>query len=184
MKNLFRLLLVLSVPAFAETITITDGHLGAKVFSNHDTLLMTGGGGDSITATEFCVLDIRNTTPFSKTTPGGIWTMDLWGYSRLDFSGGEIYDFCTYGNAKAVFSGGQIHQIWSYQDAHILYPESRHIEIVCREYAYIPVTKRITGKWADENETPFIIQLKDVKGYSPAIKNIKFTVIPKPPTQG
>jgi hypothetical protein len=172
---------VLSVSAFAAyDFEITEGRFGALTVEDHETLLMTGGGGDSLTAIGFSALDIRNTTSFSKTPAGGIWTMDLWGYSQLDFSGGDIYDFSIYGSARTIFSGGQIHQIWSYQTAHILFPESRHIEIICKPgYLYNSSTLELSGLWMDN--TPFDIQLKNIDGYSQAINNIKFTT-PEPAT--
>ena len=57
---------------------------------------------------------------------------------------------------------------------------NRHIEMLVKEYTFNTQTKMLKGTWGDDSL--FSIQLIDRTqyGYSPAIDNIKFTIIPEP----
>ncbi|HML76012.1 MAG TPA: PEP-CTERM sorting domain-containing protein, partial [Anaerohalosphaeraceae bacterium] len=52
--------------------------------------------------------------------------------------------------------------------------------IICKDYSFNSMTSKLTGTWTDN--TTFNIQLVNQTGYSPAIDNIKFTIIPEPAT--
>jgi hypothetical protein len=177
MTMLFVLGLV--VPTFATDYTITSGYYyGTKTYQNWDTLLMTGGGVESITADDHSFLDIRNTSPYSPLS-GGIGTLDLGASSQLDFSGGQMRNFTISGNATAVFSGGRIDKIYGYQTTTYLnYFLGTHIEMIVKDYS---VTNNIlTGHW--EDNSAFSVQLMNQTGYIPVISLIEFTIIPEPAT--
>jgi hypothetical protein len=171
--------LLLIVPVFASDYTITSGYYyGTKIYQNWDTLLMTGGGIESISATNFSILDIRNTSPFAVLS-GGIGTLDLWGSSSLLFSGGEIYSLTLNANATALLTDGKIRKLYSYQP--VTYPNyipGPHIEMIIKDYSV--VSNILTGHWVD-NST-FNIQLMNQTGYDPVLNNIKFTIVPEPAT--
>jgi hypothetical protein len=177
--------LTLAVPAFATDYTITSGYYGTKIYQNHDTLLMTGGGVNSITAEDYSILDIRNTTAFVPGS-GGIGTLDLTDWSQLDFSVGQMYWLSVVNSASAVLSGGRIENLqtaqiaWVYGAAPPIGGWHPHIEMIVKEWNYNTASKRLSGLW--EDNSLFNIQLVNVSGYSPTIDNIKFTIIPEPAT--
>ena len=89
-------------------------------------------------------------------------------------------------NATAKLSGGKIVEIYSNQSAWKLAGDppvsvwNPHITIVYS--GALPVLNLtshvLTGLWG--NGTNFSIYLPNITGYSPAIDNIKFTIIPEP----
>ncbi len=164
--------LVLSVSAFATDYTITSGYYGTKTYRDNDTLLMTGGGVNSITAENESFLDIRNTSPLAAGS-GGIWTLLLWDNSRLLLSGGEINLFEIDDYATAVLSSGWINTLRN--ESQLGYAQ---IEIICKEYSYNSQTKKLTGIWG--NDSAFNIQLADLAGYVPTYNILEFTIIPEP----
>ena len=175
MKKLALLIsLVLSVSAFATDYTITGGYYGTKIYHNNDTLLMTGGGVNSLTAEDYSVLDIRNTSPFAAGS-GGIGTLDLEDSSRLGFSGGQLNWFDIDDYATAALSGGKINKLEN--DSQGGYAS---VEIICKEYSYNSQTKKLTGIWG--NDSAFNIQLADLAGYVPTYNILEFTIIPEPTT--
>ena len=126
---------------------------------------------------------IESTSSLSE-FDGGIWDLNMGGYSSLDFSGGEIHEFGIHSYSHAVFSGGRIDEIWSSQSAWTytgqppeLVPDP-HIEIVCLDWDWDDITNVLTGTWADLST--FDIQLVDRVGYDPVIENIAFTIVPEP----
>ena len=170
------LALTLAVPAFATDYTITGGFYGTKIYRDYDTLLMTGGGVNSITAEDESFLDIRNTSPFAVGS-GGVGTLDMWDSSRLKFSGGQIYWFDIDDYATAVLSGGWINTLRNYNEQPVY---DKRIEIICKEYSYNTQTKKLTGIWG--NDSAFNIQLSDSPQYTytPTYNILKFTIIPEP----
>jgi hypothetical protein len=92
----------------------------------------------------------------------------------LDFSGGEVYQLDIRSDAFAVLSGGRIDEMRGYQ-----YTSSpKHIEVICKSWAYNTTTKYLTGVWGDDSA--FSTKLVNQSGYVPVIDNIKFTIIPEP----
>ena len=127
---------------------------------------------------------IEGTDPLIDEFTGGIWRIDIGGYSYLDFSGGEVHEFDIHSYSHAVFSGGRIDEIWSFQSAWTyagepleLVPDP-HIEIECLDWDWDDITNVLTGTWADFST--FDIQLVDRVGYDPVIENISFTIVPEP----
>ncbi len=172
------LVAVLSVSAFATyDYTITSGFIGTLTLENSETLLMTGGGVNSLTGKDFSVLEIKNTTPFSISPSGGIWTLDLGNWSRLNFSGGHINWFDIDDYATAVLSGGKINTLRNYNEQPVY---DKRIEIICKSYDYNTTTKKLTGIWGDD--TSFNIQLSDSPQYTytPTYNILEFTIIPEP----
>jgi hypothetical protein len=173
------MMLGLSVSALAGyDYIVSSGYKGSLTLENSDTLLMTGGGVNNITAGGVSVLEIKNTTPYTPFS-GGVGTLDLGASSKLTLSGGQINTFTIGGFATATLSGGQINKIYSYQSTTV--PNyMQHIEIICKDYSFNSTTSKLNGTWADN--TTFNIQLVNQTGYSPVIDNIKFTIIPEPAT--
>jgi len=153
--------------------TISSGYVGTLVLENGQTLLMTGGGINSLSAGDFSVLDIRNTTPYVPIS-GGIGTLIVFDYSQLLFSGGHVNRLDIGERATAILSGGQINQITSGYS----YADPLHIKIICQTAVYDPTTKYLNGTWKDG--TDFSILFKDRDGYSSVIDNV--TIIPEPAT--
>ncbi len=106
----------------------------------------------------------------------------------MDLTGGQIHILDMADSATAVLRGGRIDNIDSWQSVLIVGKDpitgefilSRHIEMIVKDYTYNTQTKILKGTWGDDSL--FSIQLIDRTqyGYSPAIDNIKFTIIPEP----
>jgi hypothetical protein len=167
------ILLCLVSVAFATDYTIDSGFVGALTLQNTDTLLMTGGGIDSLILEDDSVATIQNTSSLEEFL-GGVWELSLAGYSHLDLSGGEVHYLGMNSYATAALSGGLIEQIYSYQ---VVAPDP-HIEIICRNYSWYSSTNILTGTWQDY--TPFNIRLFNQTPYTPVINNIEFTIVPEP----
>ncbi len=136
---------------------------------------------------------ITNTTPLAEGI-GGIWELSASGDARLDFSGGDIHWFDIGSDAHVRFSGGRIDEIWSGQyvpwiwvgdpPVHVL---DKHIEIICRDHHWDPVTHYLSGTWDVDNNNDgqldtFNIKLVDRTnyGFPPAINNIRIIEVPEP----
>jgi hypothetical protein len=140
-----------------------------------------------LTAEDYSVVDIQNTAPLEVLT-GGIWEVNLTDQSRLNMGGGGIAWLGMKGNSTSIIHGGQINNIESWQSVFIVGKDpitgefilGRHIEMFVKDYTYNTLTKMLKGTWGDDSL--FRIQLIDRTqyGYSPAIDNIKFTIIPEP----
>ncbi len=174
--------LVMSVSAFAGyTYTITDGmDFGGLTLTGTQSLLMTGGGGDSLSLLGSSSAVIQGTAPYDQTVypSGGIRDLSVGGYAHLDFSGGEVYEISIGSYATAILSGGTIQRLKTSQLVGL--QVDPYIEIICKDWDYNTVTKMLTGIWA--NDTTFAIQLVDVANYTPTIDDITFTIIPEPAT--
>jgi hypothetical protein len=189
MKTITILILVTcSAAAFAGyDYTITDGYFGSKTVKGHESLLMTGGGGAILTTEDYSIVDIQNTAPLQELT-GGIWNVDLTDWSRLNMAGGGIKWLGMGNESTAVLSGGRIDNIESWQTVSVIGRDpvtqefifNRHIEMFVKNYTYNTLTKILKGTWGDDSL--FRIQLIDRTqyGYSPAIENIQFTIVPEP----
>jgi len=181
-------LLLVVAPANAATYNINDGYFTSLTLVNHETLLMTGGGGHNLTLDDSSQATIQGTAPLVE-HQGGIWDLRVTGNENcfLDFSGGGIHEFYIAFDAHAKFSGGRIDKIFSWQhvtdvpvgDPPVWVPD-KHIEIVCWDWNWQESTNILTGTW--EDYSTFNIQLYDIVNYDPVIDNIKFTIIPEPVT--
>ena len=165
------------------TYVVIDGY-ESLTLNDHETLLMTGGGGYHLSLFDYSHATIQGTSPLIEFT-GGIWELGIGGYTQLDFSGGEVHEFNIHSAGRAAFSGGRIDEIRSYQIAWkwdgdpLEWVPDQHIEIVCHDdWFHDTGTNILTGTWFDDST--FDIQLVDVDGYDPVIENIFFT--PEPAT--
>ncbi len=181
------ILTICSTATFAGyDYTITGGYFGSMTVKNHETLLMTGGGA-ILTAEDHSIVDIQNTAPLEVLT-GGIWEVNLTDQSYLNMEGGGVAWLGMKGNSTSIIHGGQINNIDSWQTVSVIGRDpitgesiyNRHIEMIVKDYVYNTQTKILRGTWGDDSL--FSIQLIDRTqyGYSPAIDNIKFTIIPEP----
>ncbi len=172
-------LLFCAIPVNAGYDYVIEDGYASRTLKDYETLLMTGGGGHHFTFFDYSIGVIRGTDPLIDDITGGIWILSQAGYSRMEFSGGEVHQFDIGSYAEATFSGGRIDEIRSYQSAytHAGWPDP-HITIVSDldSVNHNIETNVLTGNWLDG--TGFNIHLVDVDGYSPAIENIQF--IPEP----
>lgn len=170
------LAVALTVPALGSyTYVITDGmDFGGKTLGSGESLLMTGGGGHSLSLGNGSFALIQGTAPYNQDVypSGGIYDIGVGGH--LDFSGGEVYRIGVTAYGKATLSGGTIQRL---QTSQSVYGQiDPYVTIICKEWDYNTTTKMLTGKWLDGLD--FSIQLIDVAGYTPTINNITF--IPEP----
>jgi hypothetical protein len=132
-------------------------------------------------------VNIHKTAPLQWDS-GGVVDLNLADWSHLNLLGGEIANLHISGNAIGILRGGRIDNLDSWQTVSVIGrdPQSgewfynRHIEMFVKDYTYNSLTKVLKGTWGDNSL--FKIQLIDRTqyGYSPAIDNIKFTIIPEP----
>lgn len=189
-----RTILILALSMASSTIAgydfiVQDGDVfGALTLDEHQSVFIAGGGGDSLSLTEWSTGIIQNTSPYSEYPTGGIREINLMGYSHLDFYGGDVLEIGLGSYSTASLYGGKIQTLSSGQTLYIIGSDpvtgdpifNSHIEMVCRDWLYNAANKRLTGTWEDFSK--FNIQLVDYTqyGYSPTIDNIKFTIIPEP----
>ncbi len=187
----FAILACLTVPVCAAYYEITSGYTPSLTLNNSDSLLMRGGGAGLLNLWGESSATIEGTSVLAEGS-GGIWQIEIGNDSSLSMSGGEVHELGVSHNSTAVLSGGLIQQIWSYQSAWKLAGDppvsvpNPHITIVYS--GVLPTlnstTHLLTGLWG--NGDPFSIYLSGVPassyGYSPAIENIQFQIIPEPVT--
>ncbi len=182
------LILTICSTAFAGyDYMVTGGYFGSMIVKNHESLLMTGGGGAILTAEDYSILDIQNTAPLEPLS-GGIWDISMTDKSQLNMAGGGIQLLGMGNESTAILSGGRIDNIESWQMVSVIGRDpitgesiyNRHIEMFVKDYTFNTQTKILKGTWGDDSL--FKIQLIDRTqyGYSPAIENIEFTIIPEP----
>jgi len=161
---------------------------GGLTLTGTQSLLMTGGGGDSLGLLGSSSAVIQGTAPYNQQIypSGGIRDLSVGSYAYLDFSGGEVYEIGIGSYATAVLSGGEIARIkttqsaWQYVGQPPVLVPNPHVEMIVKDWDYNTITKILTGIWG--NDSLFNIQLVNIDGYSPTIDNIKFTIIPEPAT--
>jgi len=169
------LLCLISTTFAAYDYVIEDGDdFGDLTLNNYETLLMTGGEGHHLNLSYWSQATIQNTDPLISEHNGGIWILNMYSHSVMNFSGGEVHELDIGNDATATLSGGLIERIYSYQ---VVAPDP-HIEIICRDYSWDTLTNILTGTWVDD--TTFNIHLYDHAPYDPTIENIKFTIVPEP----
>ncbi len=183
MKKMMLFMLLLFAYS-VNAMVISDTYEYGVSLYNNDSLLVTGGGADSINAYDYATINIENTLPL-QIDVGGIVDITLNYNSKLTMEGGEVEIIDLFEYSTATLSGGSIHKIFSYQDAYSPNQVHQpHIEIICREYDD-SVANLITGIWDVDNDgngfyDTFSIELKNQSGYDPVIDNIKFTIVPEP----
>ncbi|HML75925.1 MAG TPA: PEP-CTERM sorting domain-containing protein [Anaerohalosphaeraceae bacterium] len=179
--------LALSLPVMAGyTYVVTQGIELAYVptLQNHESLLMTGGGGDMLRLYDWSTADIFGTTPYNPDYLGGIHILGVTHNAHLNFYGGEVHEISVSVDGTALLSGGCIDRLttsqsiwkWVGQPAELIW--NPHVTMVCSTHTYNTATKLLTGTWLDG--TAFSIQLIDSAGYAATIDNIRF--IPEPAT--
>ena len=191
MKKLIILLaavLCSSVSLASYTYTITE-YQSLPSLDGTETLLMTGEGGtNSLDLYDFSSATIQGTSSLLRGS-GGIWELRLFDSTHLDFSGGNINELRIRTDATAILSGGRINTISSNQIAWKLdygfdppqWVPNPHITIIYSgDLPAVDAGNVLTGLWGDGSN--FSIQLVDVSGYSPAIENVQFELIPEPAT--
>ncbi len=163
---------------------ITEGNFIGLTLQDQQTLLMTGGEGDILNLDDYSYAKILGTSPYSEYPTGGIRQVNLMGYSRLDFYGGDVFGLHIGTYSSVAIYGGNFHEIgsaqsaWKYEGQPPVLVPNPHIEMFIRDWDFDELTKQLTGTWGDFST--FDIKLIDVQGYSPTIENIKFTIIPEP----
>jgi hypothetical protein len=185
-RVMFIFVLVLSVQVIAGyDFVIETGYTSGFSLHDSETLLMTGGGSGGFDLWDHSSAMILDTSPLSQFS-GGIWMIRVSDYSTLEMQDGELGTLTMNYQGTAQLSGGSLLEIDSFQNAWKTIGQptqvvpNPHIEIICRDWNYNSLSKMLTGTWQDFSA--FNIHLLDRQGYSPAIENIQFTIIPEPTT--
>jgi len=172
---------VIAIVLFATTsfadfdVTISNTYEYGVEIEGEESLLVTGGGADSIDAFDFSYIEIQNTAPYQAHV-GGILGLYLHGSSNLHFFDGEIIGLDITSGATAILEGGQISSIESWQEVFVGDDVIKHIEIKSDDYDFNSSTNLLTGTWLDDSA--FSIQLVNQDGYDDVIDNIFFTPEP------
>jgi len=187
--KIFSLLLWVACCIFPAYGGYADGLISAGEYEElvdwiSGTLIVDGGGANTILAWNSSRVEVRSTTPFlGQPHPSGITDLVLWHDSRLDYYGGETEELVVKMNATAHLYGGRIDGITSSQ--YTQYDPTKHIFIYAQEdwsWKYENDKIRgITGLWYDG--TPFNISFETrwEPEYGPAWKNIE-VITPEPAT--
>ena len=174
--NLFivAVLITFASPLFAIDYLIEDGdEFGNLTLIEHDSLLMTGGGGHGLDLNGWSVATIEDTNPIIGEGDGGIWRVDVSSYSIFNLNGGEIQDLSGYDESEINLSGGQILGDLT------IYNDTSWVNIFGYGFNNDPfMGSPLTGFWADA--TPFSMNLVDstITTYNQLI----FHEIPEPAT--
>jgi len=178
-------------PVFAYTYEVYAYGENETLHGTESILVDQQGGMDGLTLTEDSTGTVLGTSTLGSGT-GGIWRIELGDDSHLNFLGGEAHQLDLNVNATATLSGGLIEEIWSYQVAYKwdigfdppqLVPNPHITIIYSGDLPTVDTSNVLTGLWG--NGDPFSIYLSDIPegyGYSPAIENIQFELIPEPCT--
>ena len=181
--KLFTIVALLSISALASAgydYVISDGYFGSMTLMGNQSLLMTGGGGDTLSLRDTSYAEILNTTPYDPYI-GGLRLLSMAGNSSIMITGGQIHQFDVNSESTAQLRGGLIGEIRSYQFVPLINQQKdQHIEMFVKNYQFDALMKVLTGTWEDDNT--FKINLLDQPGYTPVIDNIHFTIIPEPMT--
>ncbi len=175
MKRLIILsVLLLSSTVFATDYLVEDGDVfGVLGLVDHDTFLMTGGGGDTLTLLEWSTGTIENTTPLTVPLETGIWQISTGSYAELTINGGEIQFLKADDYSTVNFHGGQI------LGNLIVEHTTSWVHVYGYGFNNDPFGgSPLTGFWADD--TAFSINLVD-DGIS-TYDQIVFHIVPEPAT--
>ncbi len=175
MKRLIILsILMLSGSTFATVYNIGPGdEFGSLHLDNYDSLIMTGGEGDTLVLFDWSTATIEDTNPIIGEEDGGIWDVATYSYSELTISGGEINDLDGHGESIINLYGGQILGDLT------VYNLTAWVHIFGYDFNNDPfLGSPLTGFWADD--TAFSINLVDstILTYD----QIVFHIIPEPAT--
>lgn len=164
-------------PILADYTYVVDSYqVIPSLYGTESLLVFENGGGGSFDMWDSSFSSVQSTSALGEGT-GGLWEINLFNNSQLDFSGGELRSLDIFNDATAIFSGGSIVLIESNQYA----TSGPHITVVYSgDLPTVDASNVLTGLWGSGD--PFSIYLSDVSGYSPAIDNIQFQLIPEPAT--
>lgn len=98
------------------------------------------------------------------------------GGGTVSISGGTVKILSIGGSTNVELSGGAI----TFMDGGTLVAPD--INIICKDYAFNPVTYRLSGTWADNTAFAILIRNK-VPGYD-ILPYVHFTIVPEPLTLG
>jgi hypothetical protein len=178
-------------PACADyTYTFGPGtYFGATSLHNYDSVLVNGGGGDSLTLLDYASALIGSTTPLSHPYVSGgygIPDLNVADNSTLTIAGGEIGNVYAVGHAHITMTGGSVDRMRACLLPPIppAIPADKYIQVICKSYSYNSSTKKLTGVWADDSA--FNIQLWDSSPWPSGFTydSINFTIVPEPLTVG
>lgn len=154
--------------------------------SGTESILVTGQGGSvELNAADSSWVTVEATSLYNWINYGGIWVIDLFDSSHLDFSGGQAGAINLHLNATARFSGGMICGILSNQASKLqtepgVWIPNPHITVVYSgDIPTVDSSNVLAGFWG--NGDSFSIQLADGLASS-AYSNIHFELIPEPTT--
>jgi hypothetical protein len=180
MKKMMIVMVILAAASSvhaAYTYTYGPGQdFASKTLYNSDSVLIAGGQGTTLTLFNSSYARIESTTPLGTNPKGGVWTTEAAGASTLDVFSGEVGEIAVLSNAEVRLYGGRLNYLYSYQQVPTV--SDKHIDIFCKSYGYNSTSGILTGTWGDDSA--FSIQLVNVSGYTPAIDNINFTIVPEP----
>ncbi len=186
MKRAMPLLFIISCVSMAHA-GYADGLISAGEYEElvdwiSGTLIVDGGGANTILAWNSSRVEVRSTTPFlGQPHPSGITDLVLWRDSRLDYYGGETEELSMEMNATAHLYGGRVDFISSYQ-----YGTTERIFIYAQEdwlWTFeADKIRGITGSWWDG--TPFNMRFTNnpwQSEYGPAWTRVA-VITPEPAT--
>lgn len=154
-----------------------DGYLTAGEYCDvklegTDTLIVAGGGGDTMRFYDDTYVEVQYTsTPLSSSS--GIYDIVLHDSSELLFLDGIVEEITVRDNTTATLKGGTISAITVYQRP----GDSASVEIYCQA-GYTMDTDGISGTWADG--TSFYIEFLDVGGDFPLTSECVTVIVPEP----
>jgi hypothetical protein len=164
-------------PTYATYYEITtDIYTPGQTLQTGDSLYMTDGGFGSLTLRSNSAAAIEGTSVLQQFS-GGIWYLNLFDGSALDFSGGGVHMLSLNNNATAKLSSGLIEAIYSYQivtNPHITLYYSGDLPTVQKIGGF----DYLIGSWGDGSD--FNIYLHNT-GYN-TYGNFEFILIPEPAT--
>ena len=186
MKRIVPYLLMLSVcvctclGSLSEADEASDGLLGpgeydggAFSLEGTETLLVAGGGADSIEARDYSTIEVRYTsTPLSNNS--GIYDIFLGNNSSLLYLGGITDEITVGNNATAVLKGGTVSALTIYHGPN----DSCYVSIYCQA-GYTKTNSGISGLWADGSS--FDIDFLDNTSY-PTADYVNIVEVPEPAT--
>lgn len=178
--------------ARATDYLIEDGDFFSTIaLFDDDTLLMTGGNGETLTLGDYAIANIENTDlPIGITDiisggygilnifGGGIGNIQAINESVINMNNGSVNSLGMYSQSMSYLYGGSIGTLAS--DQPLGYPLPQNwIHFYCLEYDYDTNINLLTGLW--EDSSAFNIQLEDI-GIYPTYDLIEFHIIPEPAT--
>ena len=161
---------------------ISTGEYGYFIeIYNNNTLIVNGGGTNSITMHNYSHLEVLSTS-LPLDDYNGIMSIDLWNYSTLTFSGGATNGINLSSESTALLTGGQINYLASYQ----IIDDTKNITIECLPgwswFYEDGIVEGIIGTWADGTDFTINFDNRTENGYDYVYKNINIVEVPEPAT--